>query len=141
LASLQGALAAQDNQVVVAGAHLDSTVLSRALITRSPGANDNASGSSTLLEVFAALLQEHFRPLRAVQFHWYAAEEVYVFSIFAFVCSLRLTSAVAHKWACRIAGDCRSGGETKGQCDGDDQHRRDGLSGPERFAGRDWRDS
>jgi bacterial leucyl aminopeptidase len=67
------------DEVVVAGAHLDSISGGlRPATTRSPGADDDGSGSSTLLEVFAVLAEGNFKPLRTVEFQWYAAEEVYV---------------------------------------------------------------
>ena len=39
-----------------------------------PGADDDGSGSMTVLESYRALLSADFRPERAVEFHWYAAE-------------------------------------------------------------------
>jgi len=41
-----------------------------------PGADDDASGSSTVLEVFRVLCANGFAPDRTVEFHTYAAEEV-----------------------------------------------------------------
>src|SRR5690554_5262592 len=42
---------------------------------RSPGADDDGSGTVTILEVFRALVNTGFRPHRPVEFHWYSAEE------------------------------------------------------------------
>ncbi len=43
---------------------------------KAPGADDNASGVSTLTEVLRVLVASDFRPKRSVQFISYAAEEV-----------------------------------------------------------------
>lgn len=42
---------------------------------RSPGADDDGSGTVTILEIFRALVNTGFRPQRPVEFHWYSAEE------------------------------------------------------------------
>ena len=42
---------------------------------RAPGADDDGSGTVTILEVFRALVTVGFRPPRPVEFHWYSAEE------------------------------------------------------------------
>lgn len=42
---------------------------------RAPGADDDGSGTVTILEVFRALVGTGFRPHRPVEFHWYSAEE------------------------------------------------------------------
>lgn len=44
-------------------------------ILRAPGADDDGSGTVTILEVFRALVGVGFRPPRPVEFHWYSAEE------------------------------------------------------------------
>lgn len=43
---------------------------------RAPGADDNASGSATVLEALRSVVNSRFAPKRTVEFHWYAAEEV-----------------------------------------------------------------
>jgi len=62
------------NEIIVLGAHEDSInmILSRG----APGADDNASGVATLLEVFRVLMDSGFQPDRTLQFMTYAAEEV-----------------------------------------------------------------
>jgi leucyl aminopeptidase len=42
----------------------------------APGADDNASGSVTVLETLRVLLASGVVPKRTIEFHWYAAEEV-----------------------------------------------------------------
>ena len=54
------------NNVVMAGAHLDS-------VTAGPGINDNGSGSATLLEVAEQMAK--VRPRNMVRFAWWGAEE------------------------------------------------------------------
>ncbi len=56
-----------DDNVVMAGAHLDS-------VPAGPGINDNGSGSSALLEV-AQNLANH-RPQNTLRFAWWGAEEL-----------------------------------------------------------------
>jgi len=41
----------------------------------APGADDDGSGSMTILEAYHALIAANFTPTRAVEFHWYSAEE------------------------------------------------------------------
>ncbi|KAF7313643.1 Peptide hydrolase [Mycena chlorophos] len=41
----------------------------------APGADDDGSGSVTILESYRGLLAADFHPERAVEFHWYSAEE------------------------------------------------------------------
>jgi leucyl aminopeptidase len=61
---------------VVIGGHIDSTAGGAS--PRSPGADDDASGSATVLEVFRVLVESMpaFRPQRTLEFQAYAAEEV-----------------------------------------------------------------
>jgi Zn-dependent M28 family amino/carboxypeptidase len=54
------------NNVVMAGAHLDS-------VSAGPGINDNGSGSSVLLEV--AKQMRKVNPRNQVRFAWWGAEE------------------------------------------------------------------
>lgn len=64
-------------EVVVLGGHLDSIsgFFGR---DRSPGADDNASGSANVLEAFRILSQMP-RPDRSIEFYWYAGEEAGLF--------------------------------------------------------------
>ena len=55
-----------DDNVVMAGAHLDSVI-------EGPGINDNGSGSAALLET--ALMMAKVKPQNTVRFAWWAAEE------------------------------------------------------------------
>ena len=55
------------NNVVMAGAHLDSVEL-------GPGINDNGSGSAALLET--ALMMANSKPQNTIRFGWWAAEEL-----------------------------------------------------------------
>lgn len=59
--------------VVIFGAHLDSTAGSTT--ARSPGADDNGSGSTTLIEAFRGIVANGFKPTVPLEFHWYAGEE------------------------------------------------------------------
>jgi len=62
-----------DDRIVILGAHQDSTNLWPFL--PAPGADDDGSGSVTILESYRALLASDFHPIRPVEFHWYSAEE------------------------------------------------------------------
>jgi Zn-dependent M28 family amino/carboxypeptidase len=63
IAELPGA---NDDNVVMAGAHLDS-------VRAGPGINDNGSGSAALLET--AQLLAKLRPQNTLRFAWWGAEE------------------------------------------------------------------
>ncbi|MEV0620448.1 M28 family peptidase [Nonomuraea sp. NPDC050404] len=56
------------NQVIMAGAHLDS-------VAAGPGINDNASGSANLLEVALTLAQRNPTMAKHVRFGWWTDEE------------------------------------------------------------------
>lgn len=62
------------NEVVIISAHEDSINLGG--LYRAPGADDDASGVSNVLEAFRAIVTSGFRPDRTIEFHTYAAEEV-----------------------------------------------------------------
>lgn len=59
--------------LVIVGAHMDSTAGSST--ARSPGADDNGSGSVTILEAFRVLAESGFKPKNTIEFHWYSGEE------------------------------------------------------------------
>jgi len=62
-------------EIVIIGGHVDSTSSG----ANAPGADDDASGSATVLEVFRVLTAELHKgwvPERTLEFHGYAAEEV-----------------------------------------------------------------
>ncbi|AGH95333.1 M20/M25/M40 family metallo-hydrolase [Pseudobdellovibrio exovorus] len=58
---------------VILGGHLDS-IVGWFGTGRAPGADDNASGSASLLEALRVLLSQK-QPQRTVEFFWYAGEE------------------------------------------------------------------
>ncbi|KAF5388210.1 hypothetical protein D9615_000223 [Tricholomella constricta] len=62
-----------DDGVIIVGAHQDSTNMWPFL--PAPGADDDGSGSVTILESYRALIAADFHPERTVEFHWYSAEE------------------------------------------------------------------
>ena len=64
------------DEVVVLGSHIDSVNWSEGSSSRSPGADDNASGTSTNLEIFRVLMASGARPERTIEIHGYAAEEI-----------------------------------------------------------------
>ncbi|MET9392645.1 M28 family metallopeptidase [Streptomyces sp. NPDC006624] len=57
------------NQVVMAGAHLDS-------VSSGPGINDNGSGSSAVLETALAVSRAQYKPAKHLRFAWWGAEEL-----------------------------------------------------------------
>ncbi|MEK6556039.1 MAG: M20/M25/M40 family metallo-hydrolase, partial [Bdellovibrionota bacterium] len=63
------------SEIVVLGGHFDSINGSFMGNKAAPGADDNASGSSSLLEALRVLSMNP-QPQRTVEFMWYAAEEV-----------------------------------------------------------------
>jgi len=62
------------NEVVIIGAHEDS--INGGATKRAPGADDDASGTCTVMELFRVLSTSGFKPDRSLEFHTYAAEEV-----------------------------------------------------------------
>jgi len=71
IARIEGA-GPNSDEVVIISAHEDSISSS----TIAPGADDDASGTSCVLEVFRALAENGFIPDRTIEFHTYSAEEV-----------------------------------------------------------------
>ena len=67
------------NNVVMAGAHLDS-------VQRGPGINDNGSGSAALLEVAEQMAK--VKPRNKVRFAWWGAEESGLVGSTAYVAGL-----------------------------------------------------
>ncbi|KAJ5108855.1 Aminopeptidase [Penicillium angulare] len=69
----------QSNNTVVLGAHQDSINLFLPSILAAPGADDDGSGTVTILESLRALLQSeaisHGEAQNTLEFHWYSAEE------------------------------------------------------------------
>jgi len=61
----------QANELVLIGGHVDS--ISNGNV--APGADDDATGSSTVLEIFRVLASQNFKPKRTIEFHGYAGEE------------------------------------------------------------------
>ncbi|KAG6039387.1 Leucine aminopeptidase 1 [Claviceps citrina] len=68
----------RSNKTIVVGAHQDSINLWLPVLA-APGADDDGSGTVTIMEVFAALLQSDKivagKAENTVEFHWYSAEE------------------------------------------------------------------
>jgi len=59
--------------VVIIGGHIDS--VGSTTTGRSPGADDDASGTATVLEVFRVLVESEYQPDFTLQFIGYAGEE------------------------------------------------------------------
>ena len=65
------------SEVIVIGGHLDSINMSgNGETSRSPGADDDASGIASLTETARALIASGYKPRRTIKFMGYAAEEV-----------------------------------------------------------------
>jgi leucyl aminopeptidase len=62
------------NEIVVLGGHLDSINQEWFGNGQAPGADDNASGSSNILEALR-ILSHQKQPERTIEFFWYAGEE------------------------------------------------------------------
>ncbi len=61
-------------ELVIFGGHLDSINGWGSAANPAPGADDNASGSASLLEALRVLLTQE-QPKRTIEFFWYAGEE------------------------------------------------------------------
>jgi len=60
------------NEIVIIGGHEDSTSTD---INNAPGADDDATGTATVMEMFRLFAQTNFCPRRTIEFHTYAGEE------------------------------------------------------------------
>jgi leucyl aminopeptidase len=69
----------QTNNTVILGSHQDSINLFLPSILAAPGADDDGSGTVTILEALRALLRSetitHGQARNTIEFHWYSAEE------------------------------------------------------------------
>ncbi|OAA60818.1 LAP2 like protein [Cordyceps fumosorosea ARSEF 2679] len=67
------------NDTVVIGAHQDSTNLWLPTVLAAPGADDDGSGTVTIMEAFRTILQSQDivdgKAHNTIEFHWYSAEE------------------------------------------------------------------
>ncbi|KAF4507276.1 hypothetical protein G6O67_005933 [Ophiocordyceps sinensis] len=61
------------SNLVIVGAHFDST--GGSVEARSPGADDNGSGTVVLLEALRIFAETAYKPENTLEFHFYAAEE------------------------------------------------------------------
>lgn len=66
----------RSDDVIIVGAHQDSINLLFPSLLGAPGADDDGSGSVTILEVFRVLIESGFKPKNTLEFHWYSAEEL-----------------------------------------------------------------
>nr|AGJ83951.1 aminopeptidase [Glaciozyma antarctica] len=65
---------ADPSKVVILGAHQDS--VNQLPFLPAPGADDDGSGTTTLITILTSLLRESFVPsVHALEFHFYSAEE------------------------------------------------------------------
>ena len=69
----------QSNRTIVVGAHQDSVNMWLPSVLAAPGADDDGSGTVTIMEVFNALLASKDvvagKAANTIEFHWYSAEE------------------------------------------------------------------
>lgn len=63
-------------EVIILGSHIDSIISGRDRGSVAPGADDNASGTATNLEIFRVMMESGIKPKRTVEIHGYAAEEI-----------------------------------------------------------------
>ena len=76
--SLIASIPGKSNKTVIIGAHQDSINLFLPSLLSAPGADDDGSGTVTILEAFRVLLKSnitHGQAENTVEFHWYSAEE------------------------------------------------------------------
>lgn len=77
--SIIATLPGRSEKTVVIGAHQDSINLFLPSILAAPGADDDGSGTVTILEALRVLLQDKSiatgKAENTVEFHWYSAEE------------------------------------------------------------------
>jgi len=77
--SIIATIPGKTNSTVVIGAHQDSINLWLPSVLAAPGADDDGSGTVTILEAFRVLLQSEDivkgKHQNTIEFHWYSAEE------------------------------------------------------------------
>ncbi|KAL2885262.1 peptidase family M28 [Ceratocystis lukuohia] len=77
--SIIATIPGKTNSTIVIGAHQDSINLWLPSILAAPGADDDGSGTVTILEVFRAILLNKDvlagKAENTIEFHWYSAEE------------------------------------------------------------------
>ncbi|KAI1487913.1 Zn-dependent exopeptidase [Biscogniauxia mediterranea] len=77
--SIVATIPGQSNSTVVIGAHQDSINLWFPSVLAAPGADDDGSGTVTILEAFRVLLSSEDvvkgKAANTIEFHWYSAEE------------------------------------------------------------------
>lgn len=77
--SIIATIPGKSTKTIVVGAHLDSINGGSPTSGRAPGADDNGSGSTTILEAFRTLLTNSTiaagNAAQTIEFHWYAGEE------------------------------------------------------------------
>jgi len=77
--SIVATIPGQSNKTVVIGAHQDSINMFMPFLFAAPGADDDGSGTVTILEALRCLLQSEMiaqgNATNTVEFHWYSAEE------------------------------------------------------------------
>ncbi|KAJ7601009.1 peptidase [Mycena floridula] len=71
---LAGPNATETDPITVVGAHCDSMNYANPFL-RSPGADDDGSGTVTILEALRGILASGYIPTSPLEFHFYAAEE------------------------------------------------------------------
>ncbi|KAI9291821.1 Zn-dependent exopeptidase [Neoconidiobolus thromboides FSU 785] len=64
------------DEIIVIGAHLDSINSRDPTNGRAPGADDDGSGTTTILEALRCLSKSNLKFKRSIEFQFYAAEEV-----------------------------------------------------------------
>ena len=65
----------KNEKFILISAHLDSINQWNPYFGTSPGADDNGSGSTTIMETFRVFVETGYIPEIAIEFHWYSAEE------------------------------------------------------------------
>ncbi|KAM0226836.1 hypothetical protein ACHAP5_012303 [Fusarium lateritium] len=77
--SIIATITGKSASTVVVGAHQDSVNLQNPSTGRAPGADDDGSGTVTILEAFRVLLTDSRitsgQATNTIEFHWYAGEE------------------------------------------------------------------
>ena len=77
--SIIATIPGRSNSTVVVGAHQDSINLWFPSVLSAPGADDDGSGTVTILEALRVLLRSkdviHGNATNSIEFHWYSAEE------------------------------------------------------------------
>jgi Zn-dependent M28 family amino/carboxypeptidase len=90
IASIKGSI--NPDSICIAGAHYDNNLRTGNPFEITPGANDNASGTSAILEMARVMKKYKYTPANTIEFIAFGAEELGLYGSLAYVSDAALNS-------------------------------------------------